>query len=144
MKKLVLILIFIPGLAILCRAQCDKKVIYTGSKAIMMDSAGKSLDSIVEKIVVETSKGTVKLMHGGQETDALNGKVNEFSCQWKEAFKNGISQIKASLSENNGTNYDGIITIEAKDSRIVITLRLNDPSEGFKMFRIPIDSYMEE
>lgn len=144
MKKILLFFFSISTSALIGYGQCDKNVTYTASSAAVSHGEGNAKDTIREKIVVQTNKTTVKLTHSDREDDALKGSIKDISCQWKEAFKNGQSILKCSLTEPNGNVSDGTLSIGARDGKIVITLEMQDPGGESKKFEIFVTGYTIE
>ncbi len=79
-----------------------------------------------DKITVEISKTEIIFNHNDDPNDVMQGMIKEFSCNWTEAFKNGITVIKAELTEGHNDIHDAVVTIEGKDGQVIITLEPND------------------
>jgi hypothetical protein len=141
MKKFLFSLIMLSAFAVKGFSQCDKKVTYTASIAAASDAGSNTSDTIREKIIVQTSKTSVKLTHSDKEDDALTGTVTDLSCLWKEPFANGKSVLKCALTETNGNKSNGTLTIEGKSGKILITLDMDQLDGGPKKFQIFVDSY---
>jgi hypothetical protein len=141
MRNFIIIILGLLTFSATSNAQCSKKVIWTASKAEFLDSNQNITKTLDEKVVVISSKTEMKLTHSDKEDDALTGTVKDFSCNWKDAFKNGKTVIKADLSEPNGEIKNCVINIDAKDGKIIIMLDVND-ADG-KKIRIFVDSYKE-
>lgn len=122
-------------------AQCNKKVIWTGSKAEFLDANGAVENTLTEKVEVISSKTDIKLSHSDKDDDALTGKIKDLSCNWSDAFKNGKTVIKSDLAEGMNPANNGVITIEGKDGKITILVTM-DNREG-KTIKLYIDSYKE-
>jgi hypothetical protein len=84
----------------------------------------------------------VKITHSDDLSDTLMGPVKEINC-WSEPFKNGKLVYKCDLSERSGDIANSTMTVEAKDSKIIIYLYIETP-DGKKMtIRIPVENYKE-
>ncbi|HEX4850195.1 MAG TPA: hypothetical protein VFV08_05270 [Puia sp.] len=142
MKRVLLVAVVLAGISFSGKAQCDKKTSWTGAKAEFLDASGNVERALDEKIVFQLSASEIRVVHGGQEDDALTGTVTQTSCNWSEKYKNGKAVLTAKLTEANGGSMDGSVTIEAKDGKITITLQLQGPN-GTKIIRVPVDSYKE-
>jgi len=144
MKKTLLFMAFATLVTSGLFAQCDKKVTWTASKGEFLDEAGNLQDTKDVKVIVQTSKEEIILVHSDDESDTLKGKVREITCDWKEPFKNGKITLKTDLTERSGEYASSMITIEAKDAHITITIHIEQPDGRKVQIRIPVDSYKEE
>jgi hypothetical protein len=142
MKSFIIIVLSLLIFSASGNAQCSKKVIWTAAKAEFLDSTGNITKTMDEKIEITNSKTEIKLMHSDKEEDALSGTIKDFSCNWKDAFKNGKTIIKTDLTQNNGDTRTSVITIEAKNGKITIVVEMNSPDGPLKI-RVPVDSYKE-
>ncbi len=144
MKKILLTLIITAAFAPAIFAQCDKKIIWTAPKAEFLDEAGNLQETKDVKVIVKTTAKEIIIIHTDDEGDSLKGVVKESTCNWKTAFKDGKTIMKAEMSDRGGSSLNGELTIEGNSSKIVITLKVDAP-DGKKMsIRIPVDSYKEE
>jgi len=143
MKKFVLLFVVLAAFAISTSAQCDKKVQWSATKADFVDEAGATQDTKNVKVEIYTNKKEIKITHDDDLTDSLVGSVKEFNCDWKQPFKNGKTIIKADLQEKNGEYTNSIITIEAVDAKISITINMVAPDGRKMIIKIPVDNYAE-
>jgi hypothetical protein len=120
-------------------AQCDKKVKWKATKAELIDENGQVSDTKEGNISITADSKTVTLEIEQSPNDKLEGTINESTCEWKEAFKNGKTVLKTSLNERGGDVSPGTITIEGKDGKLTITLEI-EKMNGKKV-RIAIDKY---
>jgi len=144
MKKILVCLLILVGSGISVFAQCDQKVVWTAPKADFADEAGNVTETKDVKVVIRTNKKEIKITHSDDETDTLHGLIKEATCDWKEAFKNGKTVMKVDLSDRSSEMANSVITIEAKDSKILISILAQTPDGTKKMIKIPVDSYKVE
>jgi len=143
MKKFFFILSLITVCSASTFAQCDKKIVWTAAKAEFLDDSGKVEKNVDEHIVVKTNTKTITITHDGDVNDTLKGTVSASTCNWKQAFKDGKSVLKAAFVERDNQSIDGELRIEGKDGKIFIYLQIETP-EGKKLIKIYIDNYKEE
>ena len=144
MKKLLLLLLigmFAGGAA---TAQCDKKIIWTASKAEFVDDSGHVEDTKDIGVTVHTSGKWVLIIHNDDPTDSLSGPVKDIECNWKEPVVNGKMTIHADLSERNNQSMKSSLVIEAKDSKTIMLVTFQRDDGTSKHVRLVIDSYKEE
>ena len=90
-------------------AQCDKNVIYNSGKADFVDSTGNNIRSKEGKITVTLTKKDFVLVHDDDEEDALRGDIKNFVCEWKDAWKNGVTTFESELIEKSGEKNDAMV-----------------------------------
>jgi hypothetical protein len=139
MKHILLAIALVLFTGVASFAQCDKKVKWKATKAELIDENGQVADTKEGNINITADSKTITLEIEESPNDKLEGTVNESSCEWKEAFKNGKMVLKASLNERDGDVSPGTITIEGKDGKLTITLEI-EKMNGRKV-RIAIDKY---
>jgi hypothetical protein len=144
MKRIVLLVAVIATFAISASAQCDKKVLWSAVKADFVDETGAVQDTKNVKVAIYTSKKEINITHDDDLTDSLGGIIKEFSCEWKQPFKNGKTIIKADLHDKDGEYTNSVITIEAADAKISVTINMVAPDGRKMIIKIPVDSYTEE
>jgi len=144
MKKIPIILAVLTAINISVFAQCDKKVAWSASKADFMDEAGNIQDTKNVTVAIYTNKKEIKITHSDDVMDTLQGVIKEFSCDWKQPYKNGKTVMKADLMEKNGEHMNSIITIEAIESKISISINMEGPDGKKMVIKIPVDNYKEE
>ena len=116
-------------------SQCDKKVKWSGAKGEMYDINGALLDTRLDSIFLETDPQTISLRFQS-DNKALEGTINEKTCDWKEPFRNGKSVYHATVSIDGQTSNATFI-VEAKDQKITLSVEI-DIRQGRK-FLIYID-----
>ena len=144
MKKL-LFLLFTCVIAVeIASAQCDKKIVWTASKAEFVDDAGNVQDTKDIGVTVHTSGKWILIIHDDDPTDSLSGPVKDVQCDWKEPVKNGKMTLNADLSDRNSPGMKSSLVIEAKDSKTIILVNFQGGDGTTKHVRLAIDSYKEE
>jgi hypothetical protein len=142
MQKIIATFLILTFGILAASGQCGKKVTWTGSKALVLDSGGTVLDSLNDHIVAETGPDSVKFMHGGREDDALHGHVQVLSCHWDPNYSRGVTELKGELTEGDGGTHHAEIRIEGKDGKLTILLKLVD-EDRTRWFKILVDGYQE-
>jgi hypothetical protein len=130
-------ILFVTGLQAI--SQCDKKVTWYASKGNMFDASGSLLDTKIDSIFLETDPKKIMLRFKSDQ-QALEGTVKEKTCDWKEPFKNGKTVYNASVIVD-GTTSNAVITVEAKDGNITLSLIMEARAD--KKYVIYIDRYEE-
>ena len=120
-------------------AQCDKKVTWYASKGEMYDASGALLDTKQDSIFLETDPQKIMLRFKSDQK-ALEGTVNEKTCDWKEPFRNGKTVYHASVFLDDKTS-NAVFTVEGKDGKIKLSLSMEARPD--KKFIIYIDTYEE-
>jgi hypothetical protein len=142
MKKILLLALIICS-ANWVWAQCEKKIVWTASKAEFLDETGAVQDTKDVTVVIESSGKYIKITHSDDLADSLTGPVKKLNCGWTEPYKNGKLVYECDLSERSGDMANSTMTVEAKDSKIIIYLHVETP-DGKKMnIRIPVENYKE-
>ena len=126
MKKIILLLFTVCIFSKWSNAKCDKKILWTSGKEEFTNGSGEVQKAEQNKITVEISKTEIIFNHNDDPNDVMQGMIKEFSCNWTEPFKNGITVIKAELTEGHNDVQDAVVIIEGKDGQVIITLELND------------------
>lgn len=117
--------------------QCDKKITWYAAKGEMLDASGALLDTKNDSVFFETGPQNFSLRFKSDEK-GLEGTINEKTCDWKEAFKNGKTVYHSTVSVDYRTS-NATLTLEGKDGKITLSVVI-DALEGRK-FRIYIDGY---
>jgi len=143
MKKLACAFVALVAFTTIASAQCEKKVLWSAPKADFVDENGSVQDTKNVNVAIYTSKKSIRITHDDDLTDSLYGAIKEFTCDWKQPFKNGKSIIKADLQEKNGEYVNSTITIEATDSKILITISMIAPDGRKMIIRVPVEGYKE-
>jgi hypothetical protein len=139
MQNIILALVITLFTSIASFAQCDKKVKWQAAKAEMVDENGNVVDTKEGKIVITTDAKTIRFEIQESENETAEGAVSESTCEWKEAFKNGKTTYKASMTGRNGDSQNASFTIEGKDGKVKLTLELE--KLGGKKIIINVDKY---
>ena len=118
MKTLTLILsLLIAGCAV-SFAQCGKKVILTTASTQHLDASGAVERTVDEKAIVEINKSDLAI--NVNDEHKLTGKIKSDTCNWKVPYKEGKSVIKATVTDEQGTDREVTITIEGKDGKVTL------------------------
>jgi|SRR6516164_8232907 hypothetical protein len=144
MTKILISMLFLIGSGTSAFAQCDQKVIWTAPKAEFADEAGNVQETKDVTVIIRTNRKEIKITHSDDETDTLQGLIKEFNCDWKEAFKTGKTVMKVDLSDRNSQMMNSVVTIEAKDSKISVSILAQAPDGTKKLIKIPVDNYKIE
>ena len=125
-------------------AQCNKKIVWTASKAEFVDGTGNVQDTKEVAVILHTSDKSITIIHNDEPADSLHGPVKDIQCDWKEPVKTGKITLSGELGDRSGETNKCTLVIEARDSKIIILLTVDRPDGEKKYIRIPIDSYKEE
>ncbi len=139
MKKVFLIFA-LSSSTLIAAAQCDKGVIYFSGKAEFLDTAGKVERSEEARVVLKVSKTSVILTHNDDEDDTLNGDNTNFTCNWSEPFKKGITTFAAQFADRRGDTKDATVSIKGKDGKTEILINFK---EWGKTLRLEANRYEE-
>ncbi len=121
-----------------CVAQCNDTVTYFSSKAEFLDNSGKVERSEDGKVTVKVSPSSFVLMHNDDDNDTMNGEITNFSCEWKEPFKNGKTFFNAKLIEKSGESGDATVSIEGKEGKQTILINFK---KWDKVLKLQPDNY---
>ncbi len=122
MKTIILFLSLLIAGSTVCFAQCDKKVIFTTSKTEHLDPSGVVTKTEDEKALVEIGKSDLTITVNGEHK--MTGPIKSNSCNWSVPFKNGKTVIKATLSDDSGSDKNVTITIEGKDGNVTLLFEM--------------------
>lgn len=136
MKKMIICLALLIAFSHWSHAQCDKKITWYASRMEKLDEKGEVAATKEGTISIGISAEKISMKVAERPDVALDGVMKEKTCEWKEAFKNGLSKITAELTDTKGNTKTDLITIEGIDGKINLLLH----REG-KVFRFPIDKY---
>lgn len=109
-------------------AQCEKRVILTSTATHYLDASGALQREVSENSVVEFDQKTISIIPGNEE-NAMSGTINSYKCDWKQAFKEGKTVVKATLTDPSGQSRDLTITIEGKEGKISFLAELDDTAD---------------
>jgi hypothetical protein len=142
MKKILLLALVIFS-ANWVWAQCEKKIVWTANKAEFLDETGAVHETKDVTVTIESSGKYVKILHSDDLNDSLAGVVKEVNCAWEQPYKNGKMVYKCELLKTSGESANSTLTVEAKESKIIIYLNI-ETQDGRKMtIRIPVESFKE-
>jgi hypothetical protein len=141
MQNIILAIALVLMTSVASVAQCDKKVKWQATKAELLDESGQVVDNKTGTITVTADSKTVTIEIAENENDKLEGTVNETTCNWKEAYKNGKSTLKTTMMDRSGGTSPATLTIEGKDGKLTIIVEL-EKMNGKKV-RINIEKYEE-
>ena len=140
MKKIIFIL-----LVLVCSttgfAQCDKILVLTSSKTDFLDASGTLKKSEEENTVIEIAKTEMTITPGGEE-NKMSGPVKSVVCNWKTAFKEGKTVIKAILTDRSGDAKDVTITIEGKDGKVTLLAEVDEMPDN--KIKVTLDKFEEK
>ena len=140
--KNIFVLVFFVCCSYVSVAQCDKKVKFTSSKTEYLDSAGNVQDTRIENTTIELSKEEIVVRPGNVEDREMRGKLTNWVCAWKTAYKEGKTSFTSSLMTNNGETNEVSIVIEGKDGKMTLTAVPKERPD--RKIRVPIDNYEEK
>ena len=139
MKKIILTLSLVIGLAAVTLAQCDKTVELTSSKTNHMDEKGTVTRTDDETAVIVISKSAVDISVNGDHK--INAPIKSNTCNWTTPFKEGKTVIKAT-ADHDGQDENVTITIEGKDGKVTLLFEMeNQPGDRIK---VSIDKFIEK
>lgn len=139
MKKIMLAFAVLLLTSVSVIAQCDKKVKWQAAKGELLDEGGTVIDTKEGSIVITTDSKNIKFEIIENDNEMAEGTVSESTCEWKDAFKNGKSTFKATMTGKQGESQSASFTIEGKDGKLMIFIEL-EKLQG-KKIRIAVDKY---
>ena len=122
-------------------AQCDKILVLTSSKTDFLDASGTLKKSEDENTVIEIAKTEMTITPGGEE-NKMSGPVKSVVCNWKTAFKEGKTIIKAILTDRSGDAKDVTITIEGKDGKVTLLAEVDEMPDH--KIKVTLDKFEEK
>ncbi|HYJ37255.1 MAG TPA: hypothetical protein VEV87_01510, partial [Chitinophagaceae bacterium] len=78
----------------------------------------------------------------GPNNNTMSGTIKSDSCNWNIPYKEGISIIKALMTEQSGESRNLTITIEGKDGRLTFLAEVEERPD--RKIRIIIDKFEEK
>jgi hypothetical protein len=118
MKTLTLIIALLIAGCTASFAQCGKKVVLTTANTEHLNASGAVERTVDEKAIVEINKSDLAI--NVNDEHKLTGKIKSDTCNWKVPYKEGKSVIKATVTDEQGTDREVTITIEGKDGKITL------------------------
>ncbi len=127
MQKNIFLAIALSGCGLSLKAQCDNaRVRYISNKTENLDSTKTVRDTRDENVTVEITKTSISIIPGNNPDEALKGNFTDVNCLWRDAFANGKTIIKTTLSDPHGDPTTATITIEGADGKITILLEAKE------------------
>jgi Holliday junction resolvase len=71
----------------------------------------------------------------------MTGKIKSDTCNWKVAYKEGKTVLKAVISNENGDDKNVTITIIGKDGKVTLLFEME--GEGDDRIRVTADKFEE-
>ena len=78
----------------------------------------------------------------GGEENKMSGPVKSVVCNWKTAFKEGKTVIKAILTDRSGDAKDVTITIEGKDGKVTLLAEVDEMPDH--KIKVTLDKFEEK
>jgi hypothetical protein len=129
---------FIAGVTT-CFAQCGKTFTITTSKTDHLDSKGNVTRTDDEKATVVIGKNDLKISVSSASDDhQMTGLIQSDSCSWPVPYKEGVTVIKATISDNGG-DRNVTITITGKGGKV--TLLFETEGEPDDRIRVTADKF---
>ena len=140
MKRHILAILFVAAASTSCYAQCDKRIMVTSSKTEFLNANGEVQRSVDETTTIEYDKKEIIITPGNDQT--MQGTIKFDSCVWKTPFKEGITVIKASLTDPQGQTMNLTITIEGKEGKISFLAEIDVMPD--QKIRIVVEKFEEK
>jgi len=139
MKKITVLVSVLMAIALSTKAQCDKTIKWTSTKADFLDTAGNLQNTQSEPVEVTTTPTKVSIVRSGAQ-QTMQGNITDYSCKWKDK-QNGKTTFKSVLLDDkeNKTRH-ATITIEAVNGKTTISLRAEEEPTVIKL---NVDSFEE-
>ena len=113
----------------------------TASKTEFLGADSSVQRSEDEPSKVEFDRNSITVTHG-EHDEKENGKINSYTCNWPQPFKQGKTVMKVTFTGGNGETMDATITIEGKGNKIGFLVELDNQPD--KKIRLTIDSFEEK
>lgn len=118
MKSLTLTFLMLMVAFSISFAQCGKKVTITTANTEHLNADGTVARTVDEKAIVDISKTDLAI--NVNDEHKMTGKIKSDICNWTVPFKDGKWVIKATITDEQGTDRDVTITIEGKDGKVTL------------------------
>ena len=100
-------------------AQCDKKVVITSNKTEHLGADSTVTRTDDEQDTVEFDKTALNVtIHNTERDQKLKGTVQSYTCHWTSPFKEGKTEVKGTLTNDNGESRGVTITVTGKAGKI--------------------------
>ncbi len=139
MKKQILTFLLVALVGLTSYAQCDKKIMLSANSTEYLSGSGEVEKTDEQLTTVEYDAKEISIIAGD---NAMDGTVNSITCNWKTAFKEGKTIIKATISHPNGQKMNLILTIEGKDGKNMMTAVFEEMPD--LKIRMPVDKFEEK
>lgn len=122
-------------------AQCDKQTLIRASKTEYLNGSGDVERVQDEKTTIEIKKDSMIISPGNERT--MTAAIKSNTCNWAVPYKDGKSVIKATLFNEDGTEFKNLtITIEGKAGKLSFLAVMDDEPE--RPIRLAPDSFEEK
>jgi hypothetical protein len=118
MKSLTLIFLMLMAACSISFAQCGKKVTITTANTEHLNTDGTVARTVDEKAIVDINKTDLAI--NVNDEHKMTGKIKSDVCNWTVPFKEGKWVIKATITDEQGTDREVTITIEGKDGKVTL------------------------
>jgi len=118
MKSLTLIFLMLTAACSISFAQCGKKVTITTAKTEHLNAAGTVERTVDEKAIVDINKTDLAI--NVNDEHKMTGKIKSDVCNWTIPFKEGKWVIKATITDEQGTDREVTLAIEGKDGKVTL------------------------
>ena len=112
--------------------QCEKRTVFSAAKTehLAADSSVKGTDDGTVTIEFDKTTFNVDPPDGGP----LTGKVESFACNWTIPYKVGKTQLKVTLTNQQGEVQHFTVTIEGKAGTVTLYAVMDDkPDERIRL-----------
>ena len=141
MKKIIAGILLIAAGNLSGYAQCDKKVLLTGSKTEHLNADSTVQRSEDEETTIEYDKNSITIAPG-HEDHKMTGAITSSECNWKTPFKEGKTVLKIAIVGDENKKMNVTITIIGKGGKISFLAEIDD-DPGHKI-RLVVDKFEEK
>lgn len=132
MKNLLSLVLLIAA-SVACRAQCDKKLVFSSTKTDHMEN-GSLLFTKEETVVLHVDRSSISLAIDGEEKGVM--VITSQTCSWTVPFKEGKSTFNVSMGDHTYS-----LAIEGKEGKIYLTAQKDGVGNPMRMLA---DKFEEE
>ena len=100
MKKIFAGLLLMAACHLTGYAQCDKKILLTGSKTEYLNAEGSVERSEDEQTTIEYDKNNITITPGNED-HRMVGTITSTECNWQTPFKDGKTVLKIELAHDD-------------------------------------------
>lgn len=143
MKKTLLFLTGLLGIAIISNAQCteNKTSRFSSSKTEYLNESNNVENSRDEKTTVDFKNKDIIILIKGEGEQKMTGTIKSATCDWSTPYKVGKSVYKATIVDEGGDVKNATITIEGKDDKLTFVVEVEEMPG--KKIRLVADKYEE-